>query len=300
MQIVFNHDEAFSRNLGWITPNEADRLKNAKIAIGGSGGVGGVHLITLVRLGIKRFHLSDPDTFELKNFNRQYGADVSTIGKNKCEVMLERALLINPEIEAKVFEGGITKSNLTEFLDGVDIYVDGIDLFEIEVREFLFSECQRRNIPCVSVAPVGMGAAIINFSPSGMSFEEYFGVKGRDPMEKVIRFSLGIAPSLVHLKSLIAREYSNLKQHRVSSTPMGCQMASGVMGTEVLKILLERGPVAYAPTSIHYDAYTYQLKKTRVWWGSKNPLFILKLKIMKWILNRIPSLNVQSKKQKKK
>jgi molybdopterin/thiamine biosynthesis adenylyltransferase len=212
---------------------------------------------------------------------------MSTIGKNKCEVMLERARLINPEMDAKIFEGGITKENVGDFLEGVDIYVDGIDIFEIEVREFLFAECRRRNIPCVSVAPVGMGASIINFSPTGMSFEDFFGVKGKDPIEKTLRFTLGVAPSLIHLKSLIAREYSNLVQKRVSSTPMGCQMSSGVMGTEVLKILLGRGPVAYAPRGVHYDAYTYRLRKTWIWLGCRNPIFILKLSIMKWVFNRM-------------
>ncbi len=39
------------------------------------GGVGGVHLMTLARLGIGKFTIADPDTFELANFNRQYGAE---------------------------------------------------------------------------------------------------------------------------------------------------------------------------------------------------------------------------------
>ncbi|MBL7555283.1 MAG: ThiF family adenylyltransferase [Bdellovibrionaceae bacterium] len=284
---VFDYNEAFCRNLGWISLQESEHLKRAKVAIGGSGGVGGVHLITLVRLGITHFHLADPDTFELKNFNRQYGADMSTLGQNKCEIMCQKAVLINPELRTRIFKEGISKENIGEFLNGVDIYVDGIDLFEIEIREIIFSECQKRNIPCVSAAPIGMGTSVINFSPSGMSFEKYFGVSGRKPLEKVIRFSLGMAPSFVHLSSLVAREYSNLSQRRVSSTPMGCQFASGVVGTEVLKILLGRGPVKYAPHVIHYDGYSYKLKKSCLWFGHLNPLFQIKLKILKWALSRL-------------
>ncbi|MBL7544491.1 MAG: ThiF family adenylyltransferase [Bdellovibrionaceae bacterium] len=284
----FEYSEAFCRNLGWVTKEELKRLGSVKVAIGGAGGVGGIHLITLVRLGITQFHLADPDFFEMKNFNRQYGADMNSLGKNKCDVMLEKALAINPELKTKSFKDGITKANVAEFLDGVDIYVDGIDVFEIETREFLYPECRKRGIPCVSVAPVGMGASIVNFTPDSMTFENYFGVQGKTAMEKIIRFTLGVAPSLVHLKSLIAREYSNITERRVSSTPMGCHMASGVMGTEVLKLLLNRGPVTKAPKIIHFDGYTYKVKKTNMFWGHRNPIFKIKLILFKWIASRLP------------
>ena len=294
MADVFNYEEAFCRNLGWVTPDEVEVLKKSKVAIGGVGGVGGVHLITLIRLGVQNFHISDPDEFEVKNFNRQYGADMSTLGQNKCDVMLKKAQLINPSARIKVFAEGINKKNLSDFLEGVDLYVDGLDLFEIETREYLFEECHRRGIPCVVVAPVGMGASVITFTKHSMTFEKYFGLKNKDIDEKIIRFSLGIAPSLVHLQSLVERKYSNLKLRKVSSTPMGCQMAAGVMGTEVLKLILKRGKVYLAPQVIHYDAYTYKLKKSRTYFGSANPLFKIKLFIMKFILNSLNSKNKPS------
>ncbi len=293
MSETFDYDVAFSRSLGWVTPEELQRLKKAKVAIGGAGGVGGVHLITLARLGLTHFHLADPDTFELKNFNRQYGADMTTLGKNKCEVMVERVKNINPQITTHVFDNGVTKENIDEFLNGVDIYVDALDIFAIDIREIVFEECRKRNIPCVTVAPIGMGAALINFLPTSMSFETYFGLRGKSQLEKVIRFTLGLSPSLVYLKSLVRREYSNISENKTSSTPMGCQLSSGVLGTEVLKILLGRKPLHQAPMSTHFDAYTYQLKKTYMWWGAMNPLFLLKLAIFKRLVNKIPKKPVQ-------
>lgn len=290
---VFNYDEAFSRNLGWVTPDEVQLLKKAKVAIGGAGGVGGLHMITLSRLGISQFHIADPDTFELKNFNRQYGADITTIGKNKCEVMKMHIKNINPLAEVRVFQSGITKENLSDFLSGVDIYVDGLDVFEVDVRQMVFEECRRRKIPCITVAPIGMGAALLNFTSSSMSFEDYFGFRGKSETEKVMRFTLGLSPSMVYLKSLVSREYSNLNQKRTASTTMGCQMASGILGTEVLKMLLKRGPCFQAPVSIHYDAYTYNLKKRTMWWGCRNPFFRIKLIIMKRILDQIPNKQIQ-------
>lgn len=291
MKTEFDYNEAFSRNLGWVTPEEQERLRHSKIAIGGTGGVGGIHLITLVRLGVSRFHLADPDVFELKNFNRQYGANLTTLGQPKTNVMLAQALNINPEIQSKVFADGITPENVEEFLDGVDVFIDGLDIYAIDVREVVFSKCRKKGIPCVTVAPLGMGAAVTCFTADSISFEDYFGVAGKKSLEKTLRFVLGMGPSLIHLKSLIAREYSDLGNNRASSTPMGCSLAAGVMGTEVLKLLLGRGPITKAPSLVHYDSYSYKLKKSYLWFGHRNPLFRIKLKIMQFILKKMELKN---------
>ena len=63
MDIKFNYERAFSRNIGWLTSSEQLKLKNAKIAIAGLGGVGGAHLLTLARLGVGSFNISDFDIF---------------------------------------------------------------------------------------------------------------------------------------------------------------------------------------------------------------------------------------------
>src|SRR3990167_6528215 len=86
MTNTFDYNEAFSRNEGLISKEEQERLRSSRIAIPGLGGVGGVHLMTLARMGIERFHIADADQFSLANFNRQYGASVSNLGKNKTEV----------------------------------------------------------------------------------------------------------------------------------------------------------------------------------------------------------------------
>src|SRR6478609_7874872 len=96
--VAFSYDDAFSRNLGWLTEWEQQLLRRKRIAIAGMGGVGGAHLLTLARLGVGGFNLADPDRFELVNFNRQAGATFDAIGRPKIEVMADRALQINPEL----------------------------------------------------------------------------------------------------------------------------------------------------------------------------------------------------------
>lgn len=125
----FDYFEAFSRNIGWITESEQQILRTKKVAIAGLGGVGGVHLLTLCRLGVSRFHIADFDSFDLPNFNRQAGATVSTLKQSKFEVMRRMALDINPQAEITGFPNGIDEKNIEEFLDGVDIYVDSLDFF---------------------------------------------------------------------------------------------------------------------------------------------------------------------------
>src|SRR5690349_17939081 len=87
----FSYDEAFSRNLGWFADYEQQALRGKTVAIAGMGGVGGVHLLTLARLGVANFRIADLDRFEVANFNRQVGATMSTLGRAKVDVLAEMA-----------------------------------------------------------------------------------------------------------------------------------------------------------------------------------------------------------------
>jgi tRNA A37 threonylcarbamoyladenosine dehydratase len=66
--------EAFSRNLGFLTRAEQQALANATVAIPGMGGVGGAHLITLVRTGVGRFHLADFLVLALRHAEQKQAA----------------------------------------------------------------------------------------------------------------------------------------------------------------------------------------------------------------------------------
>ncbi len=138
---VFDRALAFSRTLGLVTPDELDTLHRKTIAIAGLGGVGGSHLLTLTRLGVGGFHLADFDTFGQENFNRQAGANMTTIGRRKLDVMIELARQINPGLRIKSFPAGVSLRNVDEFLHGADIYVDGLDLFAFQVRDAVFQTC---------------------------------------------------------------------------------------------------------------------------------------------------------------
>lgn len=275
---LFKFDLAFSRTLGFVTRDELLALQGKKVAIAGLGGVGGGHLLTLVRLGIGNFHIADFDIFGVENFNRQAGANIATIGRKKIEVMSDAAKLINPDLKINCFLEGVTESNIDRFFDGVDLYVDALDFFAFEARSQVFKFCHERKIPAITVAPIGMGAALLNFIPGKMSFHDYFQWKESDSeIQLAVKFLLGLTPALPQSKYLVDRSYVNFKERKGPSTPMACELCAGIAGTEALKILLRRGPVQSAPKSIHFDAYQNRLYSRWIPFGNKNPLQLLKI-----------------------
>ena len=269
---AFSYEEAFSRNIGWVTPAEQQQLRGKRVAIAGGGGVGGSHLLTLARLGVANFHIADFDTFDIVNFNRQVGAMVSTLGQSKVEVLTRMARDINPEIDIKVFAAGIDQHNLPEFLGGVDLYIDGLDFFAFDIRQQTFALCAAMGVPATTVAPLGMGAALLNFMPGKMTFEEYFQWGSRSDQEKAIRFAVALAPAGLHRGYLVHPEAVDFARQRGPSTFMACQLCSAVAATEALKILLGRGPVLAAPWGMQFDAYRGKSVTTWRPGGNRNPI----------------------------
>ena len=283
---TFDYDQAFSRNIGWVTEAEQSKLRNARVAIGGMGGVGGVHLLTLARLGIGRFTIADFDTFDIVNFNRQVGATVSALERPKCDVLSEMALDINPEIELRTFPAGIQTDTVDRFLDDADVYVDGLDFFAFDARRLTFAACERRNIPVVTAAPLGMGTAVLVFGPGGMSFEDYFGFEGCDELEMAIRFLVGLSPAMLQRGYVADMSRINLAKHIGPSSIAACQLCAGVAAIETLKLVLDRGGVRLAPKGSQFDGYRMRYTKTWRPWGHKNPLQRLMIALVKAQLTR--------------
>jgi len=268
----FNYDKAFSRNIGWLTPAEQARLRSARIAIAGLGGVGGAHLLTLARLGIARFVISDFDEFDLHNMNRQAGAFMPHMGQSKISTLARMALDINPEIELRQFPDGVKPDNVDDFLDGVDVYVDGLDFFALPARRMVFAKCREKGIPVLTAAPLGIGVAFLYFSPTGMSAEDYFKWEGHEVQEQYARFIAGLSPAMMQRNYLVAPEAVNFQEKRGPSTVMACDMCAGVMGASVMKLLLGRGALRAAPWGMHFDVYHQKLKFTWRPFGNSNPL----------------------------
>ncbi|MEV4782486.1 ThiF family adenylyltransferase [Burkholderia sp. LMU1-1-1.1] len=272
MAQTFSYHHAFARNLGWVTPAEQSLLKEKRIAIAGLGGVGGFHLLTLARLGVGAFHIADFDTFDIANFNRQIGANMSTLGLPKVEVLEAMARDINPELQITSFPTGVDDVNMRRFFKGVDLYVDGLDFFAFGARQATFAACAKLGIPAITAAPLGMGTAVLNFMPGEMTFEEYFGWGNLPDDEKALRFLVGLAPAGLHGRYLVDPSSINLKEKRGPSTIMGCELCAGAAATEALKIMLNRGDILAAPRGYQFDGYRNKLVRTWRPGGNRHPL----------------------------
>ena len=282
--IIFDYDRAFSRNIGWVTLTEQAKLRKARIAIAGLGGVGGAHLLTLSRLGISRFNIADFDDFDVHNINRQAGASMPHMGQPKIGTMARLAQDINPETELRLFPQGVQPDNVDEFLRDVDVYVDGLDFFALPARRMVFAKCHEKGIPVLTAAPLGIGVALLYFSPNGMSAEDYFKWEGHDLQEQYARFIAGLSPAMMQRNYLVAPESVNFQEKRGPSTIMACDLCAGIMGTSVFKILLGRGDLKAAPWGMHFDAYRQKLKHTWRPFGNSNPLQQLLLKFIRPVL----------------
>lgn len=276
MTIEFDRREAFSRNIGWITEWEQEQLWEKRVAIAGLGGVGGAHLLSLARLGIGHFHIADLDQFELANFNRQVGAAMSTLGRDKTDVMAEMARDINPLIDIKLFSDGVTADNMDAFFEGVDLYVDGLDFFAPDMRCAVFRRCHELGIPIVTAAPIGLGTSYLVFMPGGMSFDEYFCLDGLPADRKYVNFLVGLAPKGYHRPYLMDPSRSNLSGRKAPSSVSAIQLCTGVIAAEAVKILIGRGKVYAAPWFHQFDAFRSKWTRGKLRWGNRGPLQTVK------------------------
>jgi len=280
----FDYKLAFSRNHGIISHDEQQVLKKSTVAIAGMGGVGGDYLITLARAGIANFKISDFDVFEVGNFNRQYGATMSSVGRQKMDVMRELALDINPELNITEYGQGINEKNVDEFLQGVDVFVDAVEFFEIQVHRLIINACMKKGIPAVFGVPLGFGVGMLIYTPEGMSFDDYFDIDYTQPSElQVLKMSLACAPAGFHLKYVDPASV-DLSKRQAPSIASGCKLATGMVITQTLQAILHPAELKPIPHYTCYDARLNKLKKGYLWLGNKNPLQKIKFSVARKML----------------
>ena len=274
-------EKAFARNRGIFSLADQERLMNATVAIPGLGGVGGLHLVTLARAGVGRFHLADFDHFEPANLNRQYGATVSHFGKSKVEVMAAEALDINPYLEIRRFPEGVREDNLDAFLAGVDVVADGMDFFNFAMRRTIFRRARELGIHVVTAGPLGYSAALLVFAPGrGMGFDEYFDIReGMRPEEQLMAFFLGLAPRATQMAYMDPRRI-DLRGRQGPSLAAGCQICAAVAATEIQRILLGRPGVKPVPHYFQYDPFVRKFHQGYLPLGNRHPVQRLKRRIL--------------------
>ncbi len=131
-----------------------EKLANSSVAVFGIGGVGGHAVEALVRGGVGKLTLIDPDLICLTNINRQVHALENTVGQVKVEVMSQRCHEINPQVQVVIHHCAYRVDSSEQLLTPrYDYVLDCID--NITDKLHLLQSCHDRGLPIIS----SMGAA---------------------------------------------------------------------------------------------------------------------------------------------
>ncbi len=144
----------FSRTELIIGKQGLNKLKKAKVAVFGIGGVGSFVVEGLVRAGIYSFIIIDNDKISMTNINRQIHATTKTIGEYKTKIMKQRILEINPLANVETIEEFYLPENSDKIFNNSWTYiVDGIDTVTSKVD--LVVKANKFNIPIISCMGTG-------------------------------------------------------------------------------------------------------------------------------------------------
>ncbi len=250
------HDKLFKRNIGFISGEDQKKISVASVGIAGAGGDGGLLAERLVRFGIGKVLLADPEVFTVDNANRQFGANVKNFGKNKAKAVSGELIQINPQLKTVVFNKGINKENLENFVKDADIVVDEIEYTNPVVSVMLSKEARKQNKFLFMGANIGWGASIFCFSPRGMTFEEYFRYNSTTKSIDLLQYIKKIPPYFD--KQLLQDVLKGKKPIPSLSSSVG--LVASFLSSEIIFFLLKKRKPIVVPRFLFVDTFEHKLE----------------------------------------
>ena len=215
------------------------KLKNAHILAIGVGGVGSFCVESLIRSGIGNITIVDYAQVEITDFNRQLPGLNSNLGKDKVEVVKERLLDINKNLNIKAIKATFNNETSQEILSAkYDYVVDAIDMVTSKIH--LIQECIKRDIPIIS--SMGMGNKL---DPTKIEVSD-ISKTHTCPLAKVVRKELRDR-KIEHLKVVFSTEHPlEVKEkvsngHRILPGSISFMSSSGglIMASVVIRDILD-------------------------------------------------------------
>ncbi|HRY13375.1 MAG TPA: ThiF family adenylyltransferase [Syntrophomonadaceae bacterium] len=255
------YHDSFERNIGIFTKEEQELLRNSTVAVAGVGGVGGMLVERLVRLGIGNIKITDPGTFEKSNFNRQLGSSVRTNGLQKAEVVGEMVQDINPEAKIVYDINGITnQQDAARFVAGADLVLDEMDYGAWKESIYLQRAARKQGIYYCFAGAIGFGALVANFEPNGITLEEYNGLEADQNLEPLQNIVVAIEKVLPVYPSYINTAMDNQMLQEiiaglrpVPTCAIGVGLASMMAASTAVNIILRRKEIIKAPQYVYLD-----------------------------------------------
>lgn len=191
-------EEQFSRTAMLLGEEGVERLKRARVAVFGLGGVGGFVVEALARAGIGQLDLIDKDTVSTSNLNRQLLATHGTLGMLKTEAARLRAAEINPDCQVRTYPLFYLPDTASQFdLGEYDYLVDAMDT--VTAKLTLAQQAAEKNVPLISCMGTGNKLDASAFRVADIS------KTSGCPLARVMRKELG-KRGIKHLKVVYSQE----------------------------------------------------------------------------------------------
>ncbi len=242
------YSEMTTRNIGFISDAEQQRLKDGAVFVAGVGGMGGAAVQMLVRAGVGKIAIADLDTFETSNLNRQLFAFTDTVDRPKAEVTAEGLKRINPELDLTVL-GAEWTDKLDELCAEYSVIINGCD--DIPATAQLYRKAKQHGATVIDAYASPMPSVIVvrpsdprpeerlRYPIRGTDWKAITEEQAADCFMKELEWVMTHSSSHTHIDLTAAAEMAAGKRKRMSFAPMvttaGCLMAG-----EALALLMGR------------------------------------------------------------
>ena len=244
----FSYAEFTTRNIGFVTPDQQDRLRNGRLFIAGVGGMGGAAFASIVRAGVGHIGIADIDHFEISNLNRQVVATLETVGVSKVAATVDMAQRINPEIELQTF-GAEWTSLLDTITQTYSIIINGTD--DTRATVALYRAAKHAGVTVIDAYAASLPSVYL-VRPNAQRPEERlaYPTVGCPPeditdemvqtcVRKELEYVLTHSSSRKYVDLDIAAEFAAGKRSRFSFAPMVITTGN-LMAYEALALLLDQ------------------------------------------------------------
>jgi molybdopterin/thiamine biosynthesis adenylyltransferase len=205
----------YLKNIGTLGLDGQARLLRSMVVVVGAGGIGGQAAELLVRMGIGRLVLIDPDVFDETNLNRQNFACGGVLGMAKVEIVRERLLEINPDVEVTGVRTSAGRENLPGLLEGADVAIDALD--SLDDRLLLQEACAGAGVVMVHGAIAGTSLQATTIYPGDRGLAGFAPLAASDGKTRGIEMETG----------------------NPATTPA---VAAAIQVQEAVQVVLDRGP----------------------------------------------------------
>lgn len=209
-----------------------EKIRQAKVAVFGIGGVGSFVVEGLARAGVGYMVLIDNDVISVSNLNRQIHATCHTIGKRKIDIMKERVISINPEVVVETYMAQEIAEGEETIIDGSFSYiVDAVDTIKTKIK--LVERATKKNIPILSCMGTGNKLDPTKFEITKIEKTSVC------PLARVMRRELK-KRNIANVKVLYSKEepISKGKQEKVGSIAFVPSVAGLMIAGEVIKDII--------------------------------------------------------------